>query len=309
MKWSFATIGMFVLGVIGVAIIILFQKLTTSNENDYYLLKEITEAAMYDSIDIKYYRETGELKISREKFVENFTRRYSESTLFIGSKYIISFYDIMEMPPKASIIIDTEIQDYQIYGEDTRADYNVGNILTGILEFVGKNTNKENPYTEGKMISKVYYSMPTINNGKIVFTEPINKPIEISTNNIKNIKIKNIDYAAISNDNLIGSVLMAKMKKELDWTRATNKEANYETNYFEEINSNNYETSFYIDNNKIDYYNCIDSDNRSYEGTGTDCTGKYSDYWIHWTGTSSGIQWGNAVLKLNITWQYDEYEY
>ena len=143
MKWSFATIGMFVLGVIGVAIIILFQKLTTSNENDYYLLKEITEAAMYDSIDIKYYRETGELKISREKFVENFTRRYSESTLFIGSKYVISFYDIMEKPPKASIIIDTEIQDYQIYGEDTRADYNVGNIVDNTQTNNNQSTNTE----------------------------------------------------------------------------------------------------------------------------------------------------------------------
>lgn len=309
MKWSFAAIGMFVLGVIGVAIIILFQKLTTSNENDYYLLKEITEAAMYDSIDIKYYRETGELKISREKFVENFTRRYSESTLFIGSKYIISFYDIMEMPPKASIIIDTEIQDYQIYGEDTRADYNVGNILTGILEFVGKNTNKENPYTEGKMISKEYYSMPTINNGKIVFTEPINKPIEISSSGIKNIKIKNIEYKEISSDNLIESVLMAKMKKELDWTRTTNKEENYESNYYEEINSNNYVTRLNIDNNKIDYYNCINSNNRTYNGSGTDCASEYSDYWIHWTGNAPNNKWGNAILKLVITWQYDEYEY
>ena len=34
--------------------ILLFQQLTTNNENDYYLLKEVTEAAMIDAIDIPY---------------------------------------------------------------------------------------------------------------------------------------------------------------------------------------------------------------------------------------------------------------
>lgn len=75
MKWSFASVGMIVLGIIGVMVIVLFQQITTSNENDYYLLKEITEASMIESIDLKYYRETGDLKIIKEKFVENFTKK------------------------------------------------------------------------------------------------------------------------------------------------------------------------------------------------------------------------------------------
>ena len=95
MKWSTVTVGVMILGIIGVSIILLFQQLTTTNENDYYLLKEITEAAMVDSIDISYYRETGELKIVREKFVENFTRRFAESTLIICKKYKIKFFYIM----------------------------------------------------------------------------------------------------------------------------------------------------------------------------------------------------------------------
>ena len=52
MKWSFASVGMIVLGITGIAIILLFQQITTSNENDYYLLKEITEASMIESMDI-----------------------------------------------------------------------------------------------------------------------------------------------------------------------------------------------------------------------------------------------------------------
>ena len=73
MKWSMASVGVIVLGIIGVMVIALFQQLTTSNESDYYLLKEITEASMIESIDLKYYRETGDLRIVKEKFVENFT--------------------------------------------------------------------------------------------------------------------------------------------------------------------------------------------------------------------------------------------
>ena len=141
MKWSFASVGMIVLGIIGVMVIVLFQQITTSNENDYYLLKEITEASMIESIDLKYYRETGDLKIIKEKFVENFTRRYSESTLFIGTKYTISFFDIMEVPPKVTIMIDTGIENYRIYNNVD--DYNIVNNLSSILEFTGKNTSSK----------------------------------------------------------------------------------------------------------------------------------------------------------------------
>src|SRR5699024_8809486 len=102
MKWSFLTLGIIILGITGVGIILLFQQITTSNERDYYLLKEITEASMIDAIDISYYRQTGDLKIITEKFVENFTRRFAESTILVGSGYTINFYDIIETPPKVS---------------------------------------------------------------------------------------------------------------------------------------------------------------------------------------------------------------
>ena len=157
MKWSFASVGMIVLGIIGVMVIVLFQQITTSNENDYYLLKEITEASMIESIDLKYYRETGDLKIIKEKFVENFTRRYSESTLFIGTKYTISFFDIMEVPPKVTIMIDTGIENYRIYNNVD--DYNIVNNLSSILEFTGKNTSSKDQnkvYKEDEYTQTVY---------------------------------------------------------------------------------------------------------------------------------------------------------
>ena len=66
MKWSFTSVGLIVFALVGLTILILFQNITTGNENDYYLLKEVTEASMIDAIDMKHYKETGELKIIKD---------------------------------------------------------------------------------------------------------------------------------------------------------------------------------------------------------------------------------------------------
>ncbi len=135
MKWSFAGVGLITFGLIGLVLLMLFETATTTNENDYYLLKEITEASMYDSIDVAYYRSTGRLKIVQEKFVENFVRRYSESTVVNLGDYTISFYDIMEEPPKVSIIITKGIGEYAIYDPDEPIEFDVQNVLNAILEY------------------------------------------------------------------------------------------------------------------------------------------------------------------------------
>ena len=204
MKWSTVTVGVMILGIIGVSIILLFQQLTTTNENDYYLLKEITEAAMVDSIDISYYRETGKLKIVREKFVENFTRRFAESTLIIGTKYTIKFFDIMEEPPKVSVRIDTGIENYKIY--NTSGNYEVLNQLTGIFEYVGKRDNgktisgEENPY-EKKKKEVTYYSIVKKSNAtkKYDATLELNIPDELVSGKIKNVTLSNVEYKDSSN--------------------------------------------------------------------------------------------------------------
>ena len=49
MKWSTVTVGVMILGIIGVSIILLFQQLTTTNENDYYLLKENPTFVAFDN--------------------------------------------------------------------------------------------------------------------------------------------------------------------------------------------------------------------------------------------------------------------
>ena len=73
--WGVFIIGV---GVIGIAFVFLFQTLTNTEESNTNLLKEATSAAMYDSIDIAAYRTSGIVRIDREKFAENFFRRFAE---------------------------------------------------------------------------------------------------------------------------------------------------------------------------------------------------------------------------------------
>ena len=96
------------LGVAGIIFIFLFQNLTNTDEHNSQLLKEVTEAAMWDSFDYASYRSTGEIRINREKFVENFIRRYAESAS-MSREYNIKFYDINEKPPKVSIRVSSGV--------------------------------------------------------------------------------------------------------------------------------------------------------------------------------------------------------
>ena len=134
MKWSFAIAGVVIAGLIGLAIIMLFQNITTNNEQDYYLLKEVAEAAMTESVDVAYYRTTGEIRIREQKFVESFIRRYAEVASFNANGYKIEFYDIMEVPPKASIRVTSKSDTYKITTD--AQNFDIVNELNSILETV-----------------------------------------------------------------------------------------------------------------------------------------------------------------------------
>ena len=142
MKWSFASIGLIMLGLFGFLIIILFNEITVSNEQDYYTLKEATEAAMIESIDVAYYRLSGQLKMSQEKFVENFTRRFTETSTFGQGNYEIEYYQISETPPKVSLRIVDATNRYNIYNtysvdiDATQID--IVNELSAILDVYEK---------------------------------------------------------------------------------------------------------------------------------------------------------------------------
>ena len=138
MKWSFASVGVIIMGLFGLLIIILFNEITVSNEQDYYTLKDATEAAMIESVDIAYYRITGEIKISQEKFVENFTRRFTETSTFGQGNYSIYYYQISEYTAKVSLRIVDSTNSYNIYNtysvDIDATQINVVNELSAILD-------------------------------------------------------------------------------------------------------------------------------------------------------------------------------
>ena len=130
MKESFWGIFVIFLGVVSVFFIVLFQNLTNTDEHNSQLLKEVTEAAMWDAFDYSSYRAYGEIRIDREKFVENFIRRYAESASR-SRQYTIKFYDINEKPPKVSLSVQSGVVGA---AGSTEITFDLQNRIDAILE-------------------------------------------------------------------------------------------------------------------------------------------------------------------------------
>lgn len=119
-----------VVGVVGISLLLLFQDVTTTNDQNYYLTKEITEAAMLDAFDEVYYAISGgKVAIDKEKFTESFIRRYAEST-GLGKEITIKIYDVVEYPPKVSLTVGSKSTPLTFTGEQ----FNIVNKIDAILE-------------------------------------------------------------------------------------------------------------------------------------------------------------------------------
>ena len=106
MKESFWAYLFIILGLFTIVVMMLIQDVTTTDEENYYLTKEVMEAAMIDSIDYGVYMDSGDIRIIESKFVENFTRRFAES-IKDSKSYTLEFYEIYEEPPKATVKVST----------------------------------------------------------------------------------------------------------------------------------------------------------------------------------------------------------
>ena len=154
MKHSFWGYFIIVIGIAIVVIMLLIQRMTTTTEEDFYLAREVMEAAMIDAVDYGTYRTTGKLVMSEQKFVEVFLRRFSE-TVTNNKTYQISFYDIYEDPPKATIKIRTRAGTTNL--DDESFDINLDTLVTGILETIYSTSD------EGKTVTKTLTRYITCN--------------------------------------------------------------------------------------------------------------------------------------------------
>ncbi|HIR49192.1 MAG TPA: hypothetical protein IAB35_04350 [Candidatus Faecimonas gallistercoris] len=106
MNKAMLTVGIIILSLATLLMINIISNYSSGSELDYYLVKETSEAAMIDAIDVGYYRENGLLRIDKEKFVESFIRRFADS-VDNTRNYQVSFYDLNEVPPKVSVKVDS----------------------------------------------------------------------------------------------------------------------------------------------------------------------------------------------------------
>lgn len=137
--WAYLLI---VIGLVIFAVLTLVLRYTSLFESDFYLGREILASSMSDAVDLGTYRSTGELVMSKEKFVEIFIRRFVESVSTTNS-YQIDFYDIREYPPKASVRIRTATEDGTLdNGQVFRPQ--VDTLLSGVLETVRSRNDFQN---------------------------------------------------------------------------------------------------------------------------------------------------------------------
>ena len=141
MKEAYWGYWLVLLGVFIVVVMMLVQSASTTNTQDYYELKEVANAAIYDAVDMSYYSQFGEIRINKELFVANFIKRFAQ-TVSLTDSYRIDFYDLYESPPKVSVKVTTETGSFMIADESTSLD--VVNSIDLIVELGGDASYCEN---------------------------------------------------------------------------------------------------------------------------------------------------------------------
>lgn len=132
MKESFWAVMIVGLGITSIFLVYFFQTVTNTSEHNYELLKETTEAAMFDALDLSAYRADKTIRIDQERFVDSFIRRFAEDAT-LSHTYEISIYDVHEEPPKVSIKVSSfDIGFFSLGGEAT--SFSLTNKIDAILE-------------------------------------------------------------------------------------------------------------------------------------------------------------------------------
>ena len=145
MKSSYWAYWLILLGVFIIGVMMLTNSATTGTTQDYYMLKEVTQSSMIDAIDYSYYRLYGDVRMSEQKFAENFIRRFAESTT-LSKNYTVEFYDIHEVPPKASVKVSSVSNSFNIANTSNNAVELVNSIDVILIGGVDDGTSSSGGY-------------------------------------------------------------------------------------------------------------------------------------------------------------------
>lgn len=138
MSQSFWGIFVFTFGIIVITILVLFQSLTNTEEHNYTLLKETTEAAMYDALDKETTYGNEKAKIDEKKFITSFTKRFADNAQ-LSRTYRIEIYNINEEPPEVSLKVYSK-SDSDKY--TTRKGEVINFTLTDKIDAILEQTNE-----------------------------------------------------------------------------------------------------------------------------------------------------------------------
>ena len=125
--WGYLII---VLGVLSIGIIWFIASSTRTDQHNFYLLRETVEASMMEAIDLAVYRDSGEIQMNEETFIEVFLRRFA-SNADLSNTYVIEIYDINTNPPKVSMKVSST-KDTTVTGE--LVTFDMVNNIDAILE-------------------------------------------------------------------------------------------------------------------------------------------------------------------------------
>ena len=162
MRESYWGYWLVILGIFVIGVMLLVNNISTNNTQDYYNVKEVTQASMVDAIDFSYLRLFGKVKISETKFVENFYRRFAENVNG-ANIYDVDIYDVYEVPPKVSVKISSGTRSFNI-GASSDNSYETVTTYSAILELgaTGEETTESHVIKSKKKVCSMNLSSPMI---------------------------------------------------------------------------------------------------------------------------------------------------
>lgn len=149
MNKGMLTVGIILLSLIALLMINVLTNYSTGGELDYYLVKETTDSAIEDSLDMTYYRKCGLYRMDKEKFVESFLYRFADS-VDNSRNYSIGFYDINEVPPKVSVKINSST----VLAFNVKNEGQTNGQISTSYDAIGVSTYTKDELTEAKLNDK-----------------------------------------------------------------------------------------------------------------------------------------------------------
>jgi len=108
------------------------QIMTTTNENDYYLLRETVESALEDSVEPTSLTSSEGPRVNEDQFIKILTMRFAESA-DTNRKYKIRVTCFSPEPPMVCVEVSTTITNNKFLSDDTETK-TVVNRINAILE-------------------------------------------------------------------------------------------------------------------------------------------------------------------------------